>query len=57
MLRSKMLSHFYNLNPFLGVVVLVLRLKIHVTSFGDNFYVNLPVNLNNEQQRFEVFLF
>jgi len=37
MLRSIMLPHFHNLNPFLGVVVLVVRLKIHGTPFGDNF--------------------
>ena len=39
------------------VVVLVLRVKIHVSTVGDKFYLNLPVNLNNEQQSLEAFYF
>jgi hypothetical protein len=57
MLRSTMLPHLYCLNPFLGVVALVSQVKIHVTPFGDNFYLILSVNLNNEQQGLEAFYF
>ena len=40
----------------LQLIIIIISIKIHVTPFGDNFYLNLPVNLNNEQQGLNGFI-